>query len=87
MSGVTQIPNIGFYERSGGRTSEQGADSAVAHLRAIADRRGRIIVLITHNTDIGDSWEREGDDPRYFMMFGPKGYALGINAFLYALTH
>jgi hypothetical protein len=87
VSGVTQIPNIGFYERSGGRTSEQGADSAVAHLRAIADRRGRIIVLITHNTDIGDSWEREGDDPRYFMMFGPKGYALGINAFLYALTH
>ena len=87
VSGVTQIPNIGFYERSGGRTSEQGADSAVPHLRAIADRRGRIIVLITHNTDIGDSWEREGDDPRYFMMFGPKGYALGINAFLYALTH
>jgi hypothetical protein len=87
VSGVTQIPNIGFYERSAGRTSEQGADSAVPHLRAIADRQGRIIVLITHNTDIGDSWEREGDDPRYFMMFGPKGYALGINAFLYALTH
>jgi hypothetical protein len=87
VSGVTQIPNIGFYERSGGRTSEQGADSAVPHLRAIADRQGRIIVLITHNTDIGDSWEREGDDPRYFLMFGPKGYALGINAFLYALTH
>lgn len=87
VSGVTQIPNIGFYERSGGGTSEQGADSAVPHLRAIADQRGRIIVLITHNTDIGDSWEREGDDPRYFMMFGPRGYALGINAFLYALTH
>ena len=87
VSGVTRIPNIGFYERSGGHTSEQGADSAVPHLRAIADQRGRIVVLITHNTDIGDSWEREGDDPRYFMMFGPKGYALGINAFLYALTH
>ena len=45
------------------RTSEQGADSAVPHLRAIADKRGRIIVLITHNTDIGDSWEREGRRP------------------------
>jgi len=87
VSNVPQIPNIGFYMRSGGRTSEQGADSAVAHYRAIADRAGRIIVLITHNTDVGDSWEREGDDPRYFMAFGPKGYALGINAFLYALTH
>jgi hypothetical protein len=87
VSNVPQIPNIGFYMRSGGRTSEQGADSAVAHYRAIADRAGRIIVLITHNTDVGDSWEREGDDPGYFMAFGPKGYALGINAFLYALTH
>ena len=84
---VPQMPNIGFWERSGGRTSEQGSDSAVPHLRAIADGHGRIVVLITHNTDIGDSWEREGDDPRYFMLFGPKGYALGINAFLYALTH
>lgn len=73
--------------RSGGRTSEQGSDSAVPSLRAIVDSSGRIIVVITHNTDIGDSWEREGDDPGYFMASGPKGYALGINAFLYALTH
>jgi len=87
VSNLPQIPNIGFYMRSGGRTSEQGADSAQPHIRAIADRAGRIIVLMTHNTDIGDSWEREGDDPSYFMAFGPKGYALGINACLYALTH
>ena len=84
---VPQIPNIGFYMRSGGRTSEQGGDSSVPHIRAIADSAGRIIMLMTHNTDIADSWEREGDDPGYFMTFGPKGYALGINAFLYALTH
>jgi hypothetical protein len=87
VSNLPQIPNIGFYMRSGGRTSEQGADSTIPHIRAIADHAGRIIVLMTHNTDIGDSWEREGDDPSYFMAFGPKGYALGINAFLYALTH
>jgi len=84
---IPQIPNIGYYMRSGGRTSEQGADSTIPHIRAIADQKGRIIILMTHNTDIGDSWEREGDDPGYFMSFGPKGYALGINAFLYALTH
>jgi hypothetical protein len=84
---LPQIPNIGFYMRSGGRTSEQGADSSIPHIRAIADLGGRIIMLMTHNTDIADSWEREGDDPGYFMTFGPKGYALGINAFLYALTH
>ena len=30
---------------------------------------------------------REGEDPRYFFEFGPKGYALGINVILYALSH
>ena len=45
------------------------------------------MVLMTHNTDIQDSWEREGDDPSYFYAFSPRGYAFGINAILYALTH
>lgn len=84
---IPQIPNIGFFMRSGGRTSEQGSDSAVPHVRGIADRSGRLMMLMTHNTDIADAWEREGDDPSYFITFGPRGYALGINAFLYALTH
>jgi hypothetical protein len=84
---IPQIPNIGFYLRSGGRTSEQGADSAVPYVRAIADRTGRLMVLMTHNTDIQDAWEREGEDPSYFYAFSPRGYAFGINAILYGLTH
>jgi hypothetical protein len=84
---VPQIPNIGFFLRSGGRTSEQGADSAMPVARGIADRDGRIMVFMTHNTDIQDSWEREGEDPSYFYAFSPRGYAFGINAILYALTH
>ncbi len=84
---IPQIPNIGFFIRSGGGTSEQGADSAVPTLRAIADSAGRLMVLMTHNTDIQDSWEREGDDASYFYAFSPRGYAFGINVFLYALTH
>jgi hypothetical protein len=87
VTAVPQIPNIGFFMRSGGRTSEQGADSAVPQARGILDDKGRVMVLMTHNTDIADSWEREGDDPTYFYTFGPKGYAFGINAVLYALTH
>ncbi len=81
---VPQIPAIGL---AGGRTSERGADSAEAHGRAIADAHGRLMVLMTHNTDLGDSWEREGDDPDYFLRFGPSGYAFGLNTLLYALTH
>ncbi len=84
---VPQIPSINFWGGRGGGTSERGAESAVPHARAIMDRHGRIMVFITHNTDIGDSWEREGDDPDYFYTFSVDGYAFGINAVLYALTH
>jgi hypothetical protein len=85
---VPQITNIGFWRRSGGSsTSERGSDSAVARLRTISDERGRIMVVMTHNTDVADSWEREGEDPEFFYRFSPNGYALGINVVLYAMTH
>jgi len=83
---IPQIPNIGFYLGTH-TTSERGSDSAQPHARGIADSRGRLILLMTHNTDFGDSYEREGDSPEYFVAFGPRGYAFGINAILYALTH
>ncbi len=84
---IPQIPSINHWMGSGGGTSERGYDSAEPHARGISDRNGRLIVLITHNTDIGDSWEREADDPTYFYRFSVDGYAFGINVFLYALTH
>jgi hypothetical protein len=42
---------------------------------------------MTHNTDFGDSFEREGDDIDYFYAMSVPGYAFGINTLLYALTH
>jgi hypothetical protein len=84
---VRQIPSINYWAGSSGGTSEAGRDSAVPHARAIVDREGRVLVLITHNTDYGDSWEREADDPHYFLEFAVDGYALGINVVLYAMTH
>ena len=85
---VPQITNIQFWRMVGGSTtSERGTDSTEAHLRAIMDERGRILVLMSHNTDIADSWEREGEDPRFFFQFSPDGYAMGINTVIYALTH
>ncbi len=84
---IPQIPSIGQWAGMGGGTSERGADSAVPHVRAIDDDHGRIMVLMTHNTDFGDSYEREGDDPTYFDRFSVPGYAFGINVIVYALTH
>jgi hypothetical protein len=85
---VPQVTGIGFWRAVGGRTtSERGEETAVAHLRAIRDRHGRIIAVMTHNTDVSNSWERETEDPAYFYQFSIDGYALGINVLLYAMTH
>lgn len=84
---VKQVTSINFWRRSGGDTSERGSDSPQANFRMIADTHGRIMVLMTHNTDIGDSWEREGEDHDFFVQFSPEGYALGVNVVLYTLTH
>ena len=86
VSHVPQVTSINFWRTSGGTTSERGSDSPQANLRMIADDKGRIMVLMTHNTDIGDSWEREGEDHEFFLQFSPDGYALGIDVVLYALT-
>jgi hypothetical protein len=85
---VPQITNILFWRTVGGSTtSERGSDSAQAHFRVIRNARGRIMVVMTHNTDIADSWEREGEDPGFFQQFSPDGYAFGINVILHATTH
>jgi len=85
---VPQVTGIGFWRAVGGTTtSERGEETAVAHLRAIRDSHGRIMVVMTHNTDVSNSWERETEDPRYFYQFSVEGYALGINVLLYAMTH
>ena len=85
---VPQVTNIRFWRSVGGRsTSERGAETAVPHLRAVRDTHGRIVAVMTFNTDVSDSWEREGDDPQFFYQFSPDGYALGINVLLYAMSH
>ena len=85
---VPQIPSINCWMREcGGETSERGYDSAKVNFRGIQDSRGRLMVLMSHNTDIADSWEREGESQEYFDRFSPRGYALGVNAVIYAMTH
>src|SRR5204863_4494313 len=84
---VEQVSSIQFWLRNGGRVSERGADSAQVHFRGIQDARGRLLVVMAHNTDIPDTWEREGEMQQYFDLFSPNGYALGVDIALYGLTH
>jgi hypothetical protein len=83
---LPQIPHIQFWRRTGGETSERGAETAEAHLRAIFDESGRLLVLMTHNTDIADGWEREGESDEYFRLFSPPAYALAVNVALWVMT-
>ena len=85
VKGVAQIPSIGVWLGTG-QTSER-FDSQVPHARVILDQQGHVLVLITHNTDYSDAFEREGENRAYFERFAGVGYAFGINALLYAMTH
>ena len=84
-----QIPNVGLGTDSQfhGRTWERW-DAQEVHYRAIKDDKDRIMVMICHNTDLGDGWEREGENEYYFREFSEKrAYPLGINIVFYAMTH
>jgi hypothetical protein len=83
---IPQIPGLGVW-LSTRQTSERGADSAVPHVRAINDAHGRIMVLMTHNSDYGDGFEEEGSDRSYFERFSIRAYGVGINVLLYSMTH
>lgn len=84
-----QIPNVmlGTMSQYHGVTWER-EDAQEAKFRAFFDDKGRICVMICHNTDNGDGWEREGENEYFFREFSEKkAYPLGINIIFYAMTH
>ena len=84
---IPQVSSIQFWRMSGGEVSERGEDSPAPDTRGIVDEHGRLMVLMLHNTDIPDGWEREAEDPEYFYRFSPETYAIGIDVVLYSMTH
>jgi len=85
---IPQIPSIQWWRRSGGyTTSERGYESETPHLRGISNKSGRLMVLMSHNTDIADGWERENEDWAFFQSFSFPAYAVGINVALYVMSH
>jgi hypothetical protein len=56
-------------------------------MHGIFDKNGRLMVLMTHNTDIADGWEREADLASYFEYFTARAYAVGMNVAVWVLTH
>jgi len=62
------------------------ADGKGAHWRAIYDDKGRVMVAISFNSDIGDAWEW-ADDPHYPEQFSDLAIRLGVNYVVYAMSH
>ena len=84
---IPQVPSMNYWYRSGGQTSENGRDSELVYFKGIQNAHGQLMVVMTHNTDIADTWEREGDNAEFFDLFSPRGYATGVNVVLHGLTH
>jgi len=81
---IVQTPN----ERAGclrGRTWEV-ADDTEPRIYGIKDDKGRLMVVITYNTDLGDAWEFMDLDcyPEKY-----SGYAIrvALNNIIYAMSH
>jgi hypothetical protein len=90
MFPVAQLPqmaSINTWRRTGDVIERWNFNGDAPSARAIADDQGRVMVLMVHNTDLPDPWEREGEDKDYFFRFSPDAYAAGIDILLYAMSH
>jgi hypothetical protein len=61
-------------------------DGTVPHWRGIYDDKGRLMVAICFNMDLGDSWEH-ADNPQYPEKFSALGLRIGVNYVIYSMTH
>ena len=78
-----QVPGWSPWSR-GHQTSEFGG--TIPRWRGIYDDKGRLVVAICHNMDLGDSWEH-ADNPEYPEKFSALGIRIGINYVVYSMTH
>jgi len=79
-----QVPGALYLET--GLTYEKGETGKDPHWRGIYDDRGRLMVAICHNMDLGDSWEH-ADNPAYPERFSDLGIRIGVNYVIYSMTH
>jgi len=77
-----QVPGAVFLRTH--RTYEY--DGYDPHWRGIYDDKGRLVVAICHDMDLGDSWEH-ADNPQYPAQYSALGIRIGVNYVIYAMTH
>lgn len=80
---LIQIP--GLRALFSGKTYER-FDGHPARYLGVFDKKGRLMMMICFNSDLGDAWEHAAEDyyPRKYSNIALK---IGINAVVYSLTH
>lgn len=77
-----QVPGAQYLYT--GRTYER--DGYDAHWRGIYDDKGRLMVAICHDMDLGDAWEY-ADEPRYDEKFSALAFRIVSNYVVYSMSH
>lgn len=78
-----QVGNFRSRKRKG---NTYRGDGNIPRWRAIKDDSGRVMIIMTFNNDLGDSWQL-ADNPEYPEKFSSLGIRLGVNFVVYTLTH
>ena len=81
---VMQIPNVS-NGCNGGRTWERPSDIA-PRIFGMSDDTGRLMMVVTYNSDLGDAWEHM-DVACYPEKYSGQAYRMGVNFIVYAMTH
>ena len=79
---ILQVPNVG-NARAGETTECWGCEPTI---RAIFDDNGRLLVLISFNSDLGDAWEW-AEQPFYPVKYSTYAFQLAVNAIVYSMSH
>jgi hypothetical protein len=96
LSKCPQVPARIFFRQSGLPYDPPGvhrypsggyAGVSTVNFRGLFASDGRLMAVATHNTDIADGWEREGESKEFFDRFSIQSYAISINILVYAMTH
>ena len=96
MPACPQIPARIFFRQSGLEYDPPGVHRyptggrrgmTKVNFMGLFDSDEKLLAVATHNTDIADGWEREGESREFFDRFSVKSYAITINILVYAMTH
>jgi hypothetical protein len=80
---ILQVPNV-YQGVNGGPTWEQ--DGYEPHCRGILDDKGRLMVIVNWNTDLGDAWEW-AENVDYPYQASTFAYEMGVNMIVYGMSH